>query len=288
MSMQTLWRKITHSILGGGLAILLSGCVFSPGQFTSQLDLRKSGAFTFTYQGEIYLIALGQLADMADDAAKDFSEQPCYNDDDEERGCSSSELEQQRAEWAENQDRKANEGKRNAGMLSSMLGGVDPSNPEAAQEIADRLSRQHGWNSVEYQGDGMFSVDFSISSQLSHDFIFPIFEKFPMANSFVQASLRDTNSVRIEAPGFSAQSSGGNPMGGMFQAAAMAGDSGSDGEDMPKAPEMDGTFTITTDAIILANNTDEGPTGTDNGQKLTWVVNARSAIAPMALIQLGE
>ena len=50
---------------------------------------------------------------------------------------------------------------------------------------------------------------------------------------------------------------------------------------------MDGTFTIVTDGQILANNTDEGPRSTAEGQMLEWKVTRRTEAAPTALIQLG-
>lgn len=275
-------------MIGLGLALALSGCLLSPGEFNSALDLRKDGRFTFTYEGEIYILALSNLSDMAE-SGTEFVEQPCHDDDYEERPCTASELEQQRTEWAEAQERSRSEKERNEEAFKAMMGGIDPGNPEAAKELAASLSKQAGWNRVEYKGDGLFSVDFAIASRMSHDFTFPVFERFPMANAFVQANLRTGNVVRIEAPGYSAQSAGGNPMTGMLQAAAMADDkSGEGGEKAPAVPELKGTFTITTDGEILANNTDEGPQTVANGQSLSWKVSRLSAAAPMALIRLSN
>jgi hypothetical protein len=50
---------------------------------------------------------------------------------------------------------------------------------------------------------------------------------------------------------------------------------------------MNGTFRIVTDGQILANNTDEGPQSSPEGQVLEWTVNKRTEASPMALIQLG-
>lgn len=280
------WRLGLRPMVGLGLALALSGCLLSPGQFNSALDLRKDGAFTFTYEGEIYILALSRLSDMAE-SDTDFEEQPCLDDDFEERACTASEIEQQRSEWAAAQERSASEKERNKEAFKAMMGGIDPGNPEAAEELAASLSKQAGWKRVEYKGDGLFSVDFAITSRMSHDFTFPVFERFPMANAFVQANLRTGNVVRIEAPGYSAQSVGGNPMTGMLQAAALDV-SGESKEKPPVVPEMKGTFTITTDGEILANNTDEGPRSVAGGQTLTWKVSLLSAAAPMALIRLAN
>ncbi len=131
-------------MIGIGLALALSGCLLSPGQFNSALDLRKDGAFTFTYEGEIYILALSRLSDMAESGA-DFEEQPCYDDDYEARGCTASEIEQQRSEWAAAQERSSSEKERNKEAFKSMMGGIDPANPEAAEGLAASLSKQAGW-----------------------------------------------------------------------------------------------------------------------------------------------
>ena len=53
-------------------------------------------------------------------------------------------------------------------------------------------------------------------------------------------------------------------------------------------PDMEGTFRVVTEGQILANNTDEGPRSSPDGQVLEWKVNQRTETAPMALIQLGN
>jgi len=118
--------------------------------------------------------------------------------------------------------------------------------------------------------------------------VFPTFERFPMVNSFVLANARQGGAVRIEAPGFAAQS-GGNSFPAMMVGLASVG-AASSGSDNPLdgIPEMNGTFRIVTDGQVLANNTDEGPRSAPEGQVLEWRVNKRTETAPMALIQLGS
>ena len=111
-----------------------------------------------------------------------------------------------------------------------------------------------------------------------------------MINTFVTANLRQGNSVRIEAPGFSSESAG-NPFQSMMTGMATlypAVAAAENGEAAPPVPEMEGTFRIVTDARILANNTDEGPVQGPDGQTLEWQINVRTPSAPMALIQLGN
>jgi hypothetical protein len=284
MTVHAFLRRASRAAIGLGMAALLASCFFAPGKFTSQLDLRKDGSFTFAYHGEIYMLAVSQMSEMA--KKQEFKPEPCHDEEYNERNCTADELKQQRSDWEAQQAGKKAEDQRQMKAMQALLGGIDPSDPKAAQEIVDRLSRQKGWSNVAYKGNGLFTADFSITSTMSHDFQFPVVEGFPMSNSFVIATLRDGNQVRIEAPGFSAQSFTGNPMSGVLE--AVEAGKKKPGEDQPQAPKLDGTFTITTDGAILANNTDEGPQPVANGQQLSWQINSRTANAPLALIRLGD
>lgn len=276
--------------LAAAALLALAGCILSPGRFAATLDLRKDGQFTFTYTGQIYLLALTQLADMAKQArdGEEFSPTTCYDDDLEERECSDEEVAEQHEEWEAGADERREKAERDSAMMKAMLGGIDPGDPQAAEELAERLRRQEGWKRVEYRGNGLFEVDFALTSHLSHDFAFPTFERFPMINSFVLAHLREGRQVRIEAPGFAAQSGGANPMAGMMGGMAGVFNAASQSEGKVPIPELDGTFRIVTDGRILANNTDEGPRAGPGEQALEWRINKRTQAAPTALIGLAD
>lgn len=274
-----------------GLALFLSACMLSAGRFVSSLDIRRSGEFTFTYKGEIYMLALSRLAEMGSAAKgeKPFDPLPCYGDEASERKCSAEEIAEQKKTWAEDNKAARDKAKRDAEAAKMLLGGIDPADPRAAEELAQRIRRQAGFRSVTYAGDGLFNVDFSITGTLDHDFQFPTFERFSMANTFVQIARRADGSVRIDTPGFS-PGAGGSPFSQFMQmGAAMGAKEGSGGKDrMPNIPVIDGQFTITTDGTILANNTENGPVANPGGQTLSWTVNPRSTAAPMALIDLRK
>lgn len=283
MGIELLRNRLARGGLAVILALAVSACLLSPGKFASTLDIRKDRTFTFAYAGQIHMLALSKLAEMGKKSEETFTPASCYKEDDgAERPCTAEETAKQKKDWQDAQASAAENRKREAEQMKTMLGGIDPSNPRAAEELAQRLRRQAGWRKVDYKGDGLFEVDFAITGRLDHDFVFPTIERFPMANSFVLIAVRQDGTVRIDAPGFGPGSTG-EPYRGLMQMGAMG-----DGKDkVPGLPELDGTFTVRTSGAVLANNTDEGPQADPAGQKLTWSVNARTPAAPTALIKLA-
>jgi hypothetical protein len=263
--------------------LLLGGCLFSPGKFTSELQLFADDQFAFTYDGEIQMLALGKLAEMANNSDENFVAE-CYDADFEMAECSEAEIAEQQAEWdAGAEDRRAEQA-REAEKMRAVMGGIDPANPQAAQELAARLERQRGWQRVTYKGDGVFDVAFAVSGTLTHDFTFPTIEGMLGANAFVSVNLRDGAQVRVDAPDFSRQQDS-NPMFGGGSLAALAAMAEADESgDIPQIVMPEGTFTIVTDGRVLANNTDEGPAPHAAGQSLSWTIGATTRQAPTALI----
>lgn len=287
--------RLTATALLAAAVLLLAGCFVTPGKFTSELALEKDGSFAFRYDGEIFFLGLSKLVQMGATDEK-FEPSPCTNDDFEPRDCSEEEIADQRAEWDAGAEERATKAKKEAQDIARLMGGIDPTDPSAVEEMRQLLLRHKGWERVEHKGDGLFDVSYAVSGQLSHDLTFPIIEGIPAANVFVQAILRDDNTVRVNAPGFTAQEDN-NPMGAMMGgmaglAALGANTSGTAGSEMEGAmkdlPQIDGTFTIVTNGRILANNTDEGPSVVRDRARLEWRVDPRTKSAPTALIRLGE
>ncbi|MGE4303800.1 MAG: hypothetical protein AB7E24_07160 [Novosphingobium sp.] len=271
-------RKVLTGFAAAALSLLAAACIFAPGAFTSRLDIRKDRSFSFRYTGEILMIPMMETSKS--DKKATFKPDDCYDDDTyEKRDCTPAEIADQKAQWEEENASK-DKGKAQAAQM--MLGGMDPSNPEAGKAMAERLRRQTGWNKVEYMGEGKFDVDFAISGTLGHDFVFPTMEDFPMSNVFVQVSLRQDGSIRIDAPGF------GPPSGSAAMAGMMSGMASTDKSDDSPTALADGTFTVLTDAQILANNTDEGPKSAPGGQALEWEINPRTKAAPTALLKMVD
>ncbi|MEP3050066.1 MAG: hypothetical protein ABJP48_02755 [Erythrobacter sp.] len=288
--------RLRAAALLASLSLLLTACFVTPGKFTSELVLEKNGQFSFTYNGELHFLALSDLGAAAG-GEQEFQPEPCWDEASlEGRDCSEDELAEQKARWDAGAQQRAANAEIEAQQFATLMGGIDPTDPEAAAELEQLLLRQRGWNSVTHKGDGLFAVDYSIAGSLGHDFTFPFLEGFPPNIVFVQAILRDDDMVRINAPGYSAQDES-NPLTGMlagFSGLSTLGQLGESDEenagvvDGPPIPQMDGVFTIVTDGQILANNTDEGPQTSPRGQILTWEISPRTSAAPTALINLSE
>jgi hypothetical protein len=73
------WKVAVATAFAAAAALALSACIVAPGKFVSTFDLRKDGTFTFSYDGEIHLLALSRLAEMAnrtEAGGDDFVEPP--------------------------------------------------------------------------------------------------------------------------------------------------------------------------------------------------------------------
>lgn len=309
-------RATVQMLLLAFSAALLTGCLLSPGKFTADMTVLRSGGFTFAYRGEIHLLGLSQLAQMGaslDDKDAAFTPSPCYgepgqidgvvlktaylqdedawSDEAIERECTPAETEQQKAQWEDQRAAKKAEDARNIEMLKTLLGGIDPSSPDAIDEFIARLKKQKGWRDVVHKGDGLFMVDYAVSGRIDQDFTFPVIEKTQGLSPFIVAAARANGAVRIDAPAFAAGSDKGlmgSGMGGLLpimQALGSAGDS-EDARLFASLPKPDGVFTLRTDGEILTNNTDDGPATAQGLRTLEWTINTRRNRAPEALIML--
>lgn len=262
--------KMMRLIAALAAPLLLTGCLLSPGKFTSSLDLKRDGSFTFTYVGEIIMV------DMSTPPAE-FSPSPCYDENTyDERECTEDELAKQRKEFDDAQASKTDEG----GMVSKGMG--DFGSEESISELVEQLKKQEGWKNVSYRGNRIIDVEYAISGNMSHGFSFPMVDGGAGVMPFVTMTRRKDGSVKVSAPAYS----GGGMGGEMASLGAMAAASGANGSK-PEQPKADGTFTITTDGNILTNNTEEGPTTSAGVATLKWVVNSRLDKGPEALIGLS-
>ncbi|WP_230293358.1 hypothetical protein [Croceicoccus sp. Ery5] len=263
-------------LLAGAGAMALTGCLFTPGKFDSQLVLTKGGHFSFSYEGEITTMGLSQMAAM--DEPEPF-EPACYDEDMELRDCTGEEIQEQQADWEDEQAEDA----RDKEQFAKMFAGMDPSDPEMAEKLVLSLKKMRGWDEVSHRGNGVYDVKFRTDGMLTHSFLFPVLEDMPGMTQFVSVTPRADGSVRVVAPGFGGDQSGMGQSMSMMMAMGAAKNNGGDDTEIVLP---DGQFTIRTDGDILTNNTDEGPVTEGTLKVLHWTVDTTSKVAPTALIRL--
>ena len=133
--------------------------------------------------------------------------------------------------------------------------------------IAEALSKEEGYRSVQYLGGDKFRVDYSISGRLDRGFVYPINLDAMAFVPWIAAELRKDGSVRIKAIAF------GDP-----------GDALGSGNPSGPAEGREGTFTLTTDAILVMQNNEEGMAA-GPGTKIVWHVTPTTKAVPTAVIR---
>jgi hypothetical protein len=256
--MMTKWMKFLACIVP---ALLLSACLLTPGKFTSTLDVRADRSFTFTYAGEVIATDFGdslskmkEPVDAVEDAPVPADQNSAYFTDIAQKKRATTKP-------------KANE---DEGLPLTAL--PDKDKEAKMRGIADALRKEKGFRSVRYAGKGKFLIDYAITSRLDHSFVFPFNVDAQAVFPFVVIEVRADGRVRIQAPGFANASDKSGGMGS--------------GSGMPDASkELDGTFTLTTDAEIISQNQEDGPTDTPRGKQVVWNASPLTKTAPMATIR---
>lgn len=241
------------------LPLLLWGCVVTPGKFVSTLDIRADRSFTFTYQGEVWAVDLGEQigkgmgGGLSDDTEEASDEDEAtlkptkiaYRDKDEDDAATKAEKAAEDAAKTAELERKR-------------------------RAIADSLRKEAGYRKVDYMGDGRFVIDYSISGKLTHNFIYPFNADAEVIFPFIAIELRGRDTIRMKANAFAAGSSS-------------KGIPGPEG----LGDKLDGVFTLTTDAEIVSQNTEDGATSGPRGKSITWKANPTTKDAPMAVLRVA-
>ena len=225
--------------------------------------------------------AAGDAAAAAADAVMD--DEAAVEDEFEERDCTEIEIAEQKKEWDDGQSRRKKEKEQAKKMFAALLGGVDPDDPKTIERFTKEVERLAAWNKVEHIGNGVFKIDYSTKGHLGDDFAFPIIPRYALGNPMVYINRWDNKRVRIEAPSF--HNDPDMSMAALMGAGGMMPGMGMKGKDVDPL-EVKGIFTIRTDADILANNSEEGPSDVGGLQVLTWDIGARTYGPPMALLKL--
>lgn len=291
--------KLIKQALAIAGAALLSGCFLVPGRFNSSLDIRRDGAFTFAYQGEIAVAGPDEMSGdskpkvWSDTMARCFKDGRKYSDEsdsspdadtnddpsDDPRPCTRAETAELKKEFETQQSERVQRKKKEAAEMAAMMG-LSGGDDETARKVAADLMKYDGWKSVVYRGKGVYEVDYRLSGRIGHDFIFPIFPQGDLMVPFVIVRGRNQGSVMISSPALT-----GGGLKGLAARGRMLGAAGS--KDMPQtAVVTKGRFTITTDGEILTNNTQDGPAKVDGGRQLVWDIDGTTEKIPEALIRL--
>lgn len=227
-------------------ALLLAACVLTPGKFTSTLTVNKDRTFTFTYVGEVIAVDFGK------EMAEGMKSKSKSDDEDEAKPTSTGFLRIAKDKAA---DKKAE---------------FDAK----CRAIAAALAKEAGYRKAEYVGDGKFMVDYAITGTLTHNFVYPFNSDAEAVFPFIALELRADGKVRMRAPAFAKDATGGSSaasgMGGM-------GDLGS-------GNKLDGTFTLDTDAELISQNNENGATTVGGRKRVTWAVTPLTKTAPMAVL----
>ncbi|MBK5265714.1 MAG: hypothetical protein JJE34_10870 [Alphaproteobacteria bacterium] len=239
------------------MALLLSACLLTPGKFDSTLDIRADRSFTFAYKGEV--IAL----DMAKEMGKGM-EKPDTHD---EGGDGEKPSDSSFTPIAFAQDDASSSDSADSADLS------DTADRETKMKaMAEALSKEAGYKSVQYVGDSTFLIDYEVHGTLDHSFVYPFNIDAEIVFPFIAIELRGNDMVRVKAPGF-ANDDKKQGMGGM-------------GPPSPSANALNGTFTLTTNAEIVSQNNETGAVAAPNGRKILWAVTPLTKDEPMAVLKL--
>jgi hypothetical protein len=227
--------------------------------------------------------AVEAAADAAEAAEAAAAAAEAAGEDFEERDCTAEEEAEQKKDWDEQQAARKKEKEQAKKMFAMLLGGVDPSDPKSIDRFTKEIERLAAWNKVEHLGNGVFKIDYETKGRLADDFAFPVIPRYALGNPMVHITRWDNGRVRVEAPSFH-----NDPE--LAVAALMGAGSFIPGMPGPKKQmepvEIKGTFTVRTDAKILANNTEEGPAEEGGLSILTWDIGPKTFGPPMVLLKL--
>jgi hypothetical protein len=243
--------------------LLLTGCLWGPGKFNSDLTLRKDGSFVLDYRGEIVL----QLPPDENAGPWADAKAKC-SDAGKERPCTKAEIAEQKTAYEKK--RKDAEG------MAKAFGrpGVDDASNRA---FAAKMMKYAGWKSVTYRGNGLFDAVYHFEGRATQDFIFPALPDNDLLIPFIAIRRRSDGSVLVTAP---AMTGGAGPMAARAGAGAMEGMKGG------PVSRAQGRFTVITDGEILTNNSEDGPAANPLGRQVHWDVGADSKKIPETLIRL--
>jgi hypothetical protein len=259
------WTRKFLAIAG---SLLLTGCLWGPGKFNSDLTLRKDGTFVLDYRGEIVL----QIPPDANASPPWKNDMAKCQTAGKDRPCTPAEIATQKSEFEAGAGRKRQEAEQMAKIFG--LPGLDDASNRA---FAAKLMKYAGWRSVTYRGNGVFDADYHFEGRATQDFLFPALPDNDLLIPFIAIRRRADGSILVTAPALT---------GGAGALAARAGASAAGAAKGAPVSRAQGRFTIVTDGEILTNNSEEGAAPHAIGRQLHWDVGPASNKIPETLIRL--
>lgn len=288
------WGKF---IVAAAAPLVLGGCLWGPGKFSSDLVLRKNGTFVLDYRGEILL----QMPDDKGPAPLPWGNDManCYADGRaeivepeidvgsvdgsgsaeekvEKRACTAAELAKLKAQHERQSAEKVEQRRKESENVAKMLG-LPSSDDESNRRFAANLMKYQGWRSVNYKGKGVFDVDYHFEGRVEQDYAFPMMPESDIVIPFVMIRRRQDGAVMVTAP---ALTGGSGPLSGRAKMLNLP----DKGDGPPSRAE--GRFTITTDGEILTNNSEDGPVAGAAGKQVRWDVSPGTTKVPEMLVRL--
>ncbi len=250
--------RLAKALLALLLPFVLASCVLTPGKFVSTLRIDADRHFSFTYVGEVIAI------DFGSDFAKGMKDAPAPEQGADPTAADGDEPVLQKIALQKH-------AVRGGGKVAP-----DPDSKAATdtknRAIAAALAKEAGYRKVTYLGDGKFSIDYAMSGTLDRGFVWPYNLDAEIVFPFVVLEVRANNTVRIKAPAFANQNDAAKGMAGLDGAG--------------KAPsQLDGSFTLDTDAEIVSQNNEDGAVTTGARKSVTWKATPTSKDAPTAVLR---
>ena len=277
----------TRRLFLAAAPLLLTGCLWGPGKFASDLTVKKDNSFVLNYRGEI-VIQLPPDTDTKPEPWKP-SMARCHKDGEPEivaadsttddegiRPCTAAETAKLKAQYEkESADKVAAKRKDNEEMAKAFgLPGLDDASNRA---FAAKLMKYAGWRSVAYRGKGVFDVDYHFEGRATQDFLFPALPDNDLIIPFIAIRRRSDGSVLITAPALT---------GGAGPLASRAGSAASSKMSDGPQSRAEGRFTVITNGEILTNNSEDGAAPHAIGRQVHWDVGPGSNKIPETLIRL--
>ena len=282
-------HQFAKRIFVAAVPLLLTGCLWGPGKFASDLTLKKDGSFVLDYKGEIVLQTPPDAQAKVEPWSKDkarcrkdgtVEQQPWTTVDEDDgnpvRPCTPTELAKAKTDYEKQSAERVKSKREESEQIAKMFGlpGLDE---ESNRAFAAKLGKYAGYRSAIYRGKGVYDVDYHFEGRATQDFLFPALPDNDLIIPFIALRRRADGSVLVTAPAFTG---GAGPLGARAGAAA-AGQM----KDGPVS-KAQGRFTIITNGEVLTNNSEDGTAAHALGKQVHWDVGSGSNKIPEALIRL--